>query len=157
MRPFWLHQVVEYILGIVLISAAFQSPEPAVASALGIVILLNAAVTEGPGGAFRLVHRKVHRILDVVVFGLLVAGAVQPFFDIDLTSRLLLAAIAVVLGFVWWHTDFATRDERKARRRQMARPSSEEIGRRAGRVVGDGVNAARRLKDRDRGSEPGSG
>jgi hypothetical protein len=149
LRPFWLHQVVEYILGIVLISAAFQSPEPAVASVLGVVIMVNAAITEGPGGAFRLVHRKVHRVLDVVVFGLLVAGAVQPFFGIDLTSRVLLAAIAVVLGFVWWHTDFATKDERKARRRGMARPSSEEIGRRAGRVVGDGVNAARRLKDRE--------
>lgn len=149
LRPFWMHQIVEYILGIVLISAGFQSPQPVVPSVLGVVIMLNAAITEGPGGAFRLVHRKVHRVLDVVVVGLLVVGAVQPFVSIDSTSRILLGAMAVVLGVVTWNTDFATKDERKARRRRAARPSSEEIGRRAGRVVGDGVNAAKRLTDRD--------
>ena len=29
-RPFWMHQVVEYLIGIVLIGAAFQAPEPVV-------------------------------------------------------------------------------------------------------------------------------
>jgi hypothetical protein len=29
-RPFWMHQVVEYLIGIVLIGAAFQLPEPVV-------------------------------------------------------------------------------------------------------------------------------
>ncbi|MEO1059344.1 MAG: hypothetical protein AAFY28_20760, partial [Actinomycetota bacterium] len=55
-------------------------------------------------------------------------------------------AIAVVLGFVWFFTDFATKDERKARRAARARPASEELGQQAGRFVGDSINTAKRWK-----------
>ena len=142
-RPFWTHQLVEYLIGIVLISAGNQSIEPAVPGVMGLVVILNAAVATGPAGAFRLVNRKVHRVLDLVVMALLVAAAVQPWFSVDNVTRTMLVAIAFVLFFIWFHTDFETRDERKSRKARQSRPSSEDYGRHAGRLVGGGVKAVR--------------
>ncbi len=148
-RPFWAHQLVEYLLGIGLISAAIQMPQPAVPAVLGLVIILNASIAKGAAGAFRLAGKRAHKQLDVVVMMLLLGGAVQPWFSIDNTSRLLLGAVAFVLWFVWFHTDFTEkvpRSERKATT-ETARPASEDIGRGAGRVVGGGVNSLKRWKD----------
>mgnify|MGYP001812570802 FL=1 len=154
LRPFWLHQVVEYLVGLMLIAAALQSPEPAVPAVLGVVVLGNAAIAIGPAGAFRLVGRKLHRSLDVVVMSLLAVTAFQPWVDVDTTGRLLVGGIALVLFVVWFHTDFADRDERRARRAKRARPQSADIGRQAGRVVGDTVNSVKRIRDEYR-SEAG--
>jgi cation transport ATPase len=144
LRPFWLHQVVEYLVGLVLISLAIQSPEPAVPAVLGLFVLINAAIARGPASAFDLLPRKVHRVADLVVIGLLVAAAFQPWFDVDGTGQLLLVLIAVVLFVVWFHTDFEDRAGRTARRAARARQSSEDRGRQAGRVVGDTVNSLKR-------------
>ena len=153
-RPFWTHQLVEYLLGIGLISAAVQMPQPAVPAVLGLVVILNAAVAKGAAGAFRLAGKRAHKYLDVVVMLLLVAGAVQPWVSIDNTSRLLLGGIAFVLWFVWFHTDFTEKVPRAERKATAAaseggseRPTSEQIGRGAGRVVGGGVNSLKRWKD----------
>lgn len=147
LRPFWMHQVVEYLLGLVLISVAFQSPTPVVASVMGVLVMINAAVAIGPAGAFRLVPRGLHRWFDVGLMVLLVAVAVQPWLDVDNVSRILIVAIAAVLFVVWFHTDFADRAGRKARRAARARPTSEERGREAGRLVGDSMNAIKRWRD----------
>ena len=53
-RPFWTHQLIEYLVGIGLISAAVQMPQPAVPAILGLVIILTAAIAKGAAGAFRL-------------------------------------------------------------------------------------------------------
>jgi len=152
LRPFWMHQVVEYLIGLVLISFAFQSPRPAAVAVVGIVIVLNAALSVGAAGAFRLVPRRLHRWIDVVVMAALLVLAVQPWIDVDLVSRLVIGAIVFVLFFVWFHTDFAPRIPRAARRAAGAsgggpadRPvDSVERGRRAGRFVGESINAIRR-------------
>ena len=52
-RPFWMHQIVEYILGGALVASGLQSPTPAVPSVLGGIVMLHAAITMGPVGAFR--------------------------------------------------------------------------------------------------------
>src|SRR6056297_1193029 len=114
-RPFWAHQVIEYLLGIALISVSVQMPQPALPATLGLLILLNAAVARGAAGAFRLTGKRVHRFLDVVVMLLLVAGAVQPWVSIDNVGRLLLGGIAFVLWFVWFHTDFTEQTPRAER------------------------------------------
>jgi hypothetical protein len=124
---------------------------------LGLVIILNAAITKGAAGAFSWAGKGVHKQLDVVVMLLLLAGAVQPWVSIDNTSRFLLAGVAFVLWFVWFHTDFtekvpraerkAAKAEAKATASDAARPSSEALGRGAGRVVGGGVNSFKRWKD----------
>ena len=146
MRPFWMHQIVEYIIGAVFISAGFGSPTPAVPAVLGALVMVNAAVAIGPAGAFRLVHRRVHRILDLVVIGLVVVAVVQPVVDVDANARLLIGLLGIVLLFVWWNTDFATKEERKSRRRRVSTPDAEELGRSAGRSAAGTYLAAKRLK-----------
>ncbi len=153
-RPFWMHQVVEYLIGLVLIGASFQAPKPAVPAVMGMLIMLNTAIAKGPASAFPLVGRTVHRWLDVVVMLLLVAALFQPAFDVDSTGRLLLGAIAFVMFFIWLNSDFSEKAARKQdkkkqkveRSERLARPESQEIGKKAGRAVGDGVNAAKRLR-----------
>lgn len=152
-RPFWMHQVVEYLIGIVLVGAAFQAPEPAVPAVMGMIVVGNTAIARGPASAYPLVGRTVHRWLDAVVMLLLVVAAFQPVFDVDSTGRLLLCGIAFVMFFIWLNSDFTEKVDRKknkqaqkaARRERLARPESEALGRKAGRAVGDGVNAAKRL------------
>ena len=133
---------------------------------LGLVVILNAAIAKGAAGAFRVVGKRTHRWLDLVVMGLLTAGAVQPWISIDNVGRFMLGAFALVMFFVWFHTDFTERVPRA--RRAMAtkdtsrthdtstattkakvnsKVTSEDIGRGAGRLVGGGVNSLKRWKD----------
>jgi hypothetical protein len=159
-RPFWIHQLIEYLVGIGLISASVQLPDPAVPALLGLLVIVNAAVAKGAAGAFRLVGRRLHRALDLVVIGVLVFFAFQPWVSIDGTTRLLIGAIAFILIFVWFYTDFAeqrTRAERKAeqaaQRAARGPRDSTEIGRQAGRAVGGAARSVKRWKDGPAGAE----
>jgi hypothetical protein len=58
------------------------------------------------------------------------------------------------MAFVWFHSDFDDKAARKQRTQADARPTSEDIGRQAGRLVGDGYNAVKRM--RAKGEEPSS-
>ena len=144
-RPFWMHQIVEYILGAALVAAGLQSPTPAVPSVLGAVIMLHAAITIGPVGAFRVLHRRVHQVVDVVVLVAELTAGVQPWVDLESSTRIIILGIAVVHLFVWWQTSFAQRT--KSRIVSPDGDRSTELGRIAGRVVGNGVNAIRRQRD----------
>jgi uncharacterized membrane protein YhaH (DUF805 family) len=139
-RPFWIHQLVEYLIGIMLISFALRTLEPALPAIMGVLIMLNAAVATGGAGAFRLVSPRLHKTLDVVMMLLLLVAAFQPWISVDNVARLMLGAMAFVLLFIWFHTDFTTRRERKANK---TKPTSEEIGRTAGRVIGNSMNSVR--------------
>jgi hypothetical protein len=118
---------------------------------MGLLILLNTSVAVGPAGAFRLVSRRLHKQLDLVVIGLLFFMAAQPFWSVDSTGRLIMAAIGVVMFFIWFHSDFTsseTRKAEKAARRAVSDPvTSETVGKSAGRLVGEGVNSLKRWKD----------
>ena len=166
-RPLWMHQIVEYVIGIALVSASIQQLQPKVPALLGLLVILNAAIAKGAAGAFRVVGRRTHRWLDLVVIGLLIAGAVQPWVSIDNVSRFLLGGCAFVMFFVWFHTDFTERAPRARRATQTkgthqtndtsgtsgatanvkVKVTSEDIGRGAGRLVGGGVNSLKRWKD----------
>ena len=142
-----MHQIVEYMLGLILIAAAVQQPNPAVPAVMGLLIILNAAITIGPLGAFRIISRRVHRVLDILVMLVLASSTLQPWVEEDSTGRLLVGAITFVYFMVWFHTDFEERSDRKARRAARAKPESEELGKQAGRMVGDTVNSLKRWKD----------
>ena len=64
-------------------------PDPVVPALAGGLVILNAAVVDGPLGAFRLFSRRAHRIADLVVIGVLVVLAVLPWLDVDNASRIL--------------------------------------------------------------------
>ena len=141
-RPFWMHQLVEYILGGSMVAAGLQSPTPVVPAVIGVVIMLHAAVTVAPLGAFRVISRKVHRVVDIAVIGVEIGAGAQPWLNLDSATRFLMIGIAVVHLFVWWNTNFAMRVKSPSVSAEGGR--STEIGRIAGRLVGNGVNAVRR-------------
>jgi hypothetical protein len=159
-RSFWLHQAAEYLIGAVFVAQGLQSPTPIVPSVLGGFIMLNAACTKGSLSAFRLIGRRMHRILDAVIIGLILVACIQPWISIDNSTRLIMAMLAFVLGFVWWQSDFT---EKAPATRPAAPPSTSEpapiadpgpdgsrpdtIGRAAGRLAGKGVNAYRARRD----------
>ncbi len=62
-----------------------------------------------------------------------------------------MAAIGVVMFFIWFHSDFtppAEKQAAKAARKAASGPvSSETVGKSAGRIVGEGVNSFKRWKD----------
>jgi hypothetical protein len=147
-RPFWMHQVVEYILGGAMVATGLQSLTPLVPTLVGGLIMLHAAITVGPLGAFRVINRGVHRVIDVVVIGVEVVAGVQPWIDLDDGTRIIVVGIAAVHLFVWWNTNFALRVKKTGVSAEGGR--STEIGRIAGRLVGNGVNAVRRPRGDDR-------
>ena len=143
-RPFWMHQVVEYILGGALVASGLQSPTPLVPSVLGGIVMLHAAITVGPAGAFRLLRRRLHRVIDVLVIALELLAGVQPWINLASTTRIIVVGIAVVHLFVWWQTSYAERT--KSVRVSAEGGRSTEVWRIAGRLVGNGVNAVRRQR-----------
>ena len=118
----------EYIVALVLIASGLQSPEPLWPALAGGLVLVNAAFSGPPLGAFRAVGRSLHRRLDLVVVGVLVVLAALPMLNIDTASRVTMVVVAAVLGVVWWGTNFADSAER--RRRRLALVGATGQGRR---------------------------
>lgn len=150
-RPFWMHQLVEYLLGLLLISFGARSLTPLMPCVLGALIVINAAITRGPMSAFRGIPRSVHRRLDVVLVVVAVGFALQPVVEIESAGRVLIVVAAGALVFLWSQSSFAEKVPRARRTRSTGVPVSNEaidrgvqIGRTAGRWVGEGVNAVRR-------------
>jgi hypothetical protein len=147
-RPFWMHQVVEYILGGAMIATGLQSPTPLLPCLVGAVIMLHSAITIGPVGAFRVITRRVHRVVDVAVITTEVVAGLQPWIHLESGTRIIMVGIALVHLYVWWNSSFASRVKSAAVSAEGGR--STEIGRIAGRLVGNGVNAVRRPRSDDR-------
>lgn len=104
--PFWLHQLGEYLIAAVLIASAWYSPEPAVQAVLGSMIMINAAVADGPSGAFRFIGRTIHKWIDVAIMVLLLVAALQGWFDVNTTGRIALPVMSAALFVLWLRTDF---------------------------------------------------
>jgi hypothetical protein len=155
LRPFWLHQAAEYLVGLVIVVMGLQTLKPGIPVLAGGLVLLNAALVDGPLGAFRLFSRRGHRIADVVVIAVLVLGAVFPGTGIDSTSRALLGVSAFILSVVWWNSAFENRATKKAKAQAAAARAqpgakvdrSQQIGRGAGRLAG---TVAKTIRDRQR-------
>ncbi len=64
---FWIHQLVEYLLGVLVILEAVHVDKPIVPVVVGGLVIAAAATADGPLAAARLVPRAVHRILDIVL------------------------------------------------------------------------------------------
>jgi hypothetical protein len=135
MRPFWVHQLAEYLIGIALVAQGMQDLSPLVPTVAGALVMVNTSLARGPLGAFRLVGRGLHRWLDVAVMAAIVVGIVQPWIAVEITGRLIMAVMLVPLGFLWFYTDWAERPDRTARRDARAGTTGDAIGRSAGRMA----------------------
>jgi hypothetical protein len=136
-----MHQLVEYLLGVALLSQGLRTTEPLVPTVLGALVLLNVAVVDGPLSAFKAVSRWFHRGVDAA----LVAAMVVAALLVDsLTSsvRFMIGGCAAVMAFLIWRSDY--REPVKRAPVASGAGRSEEVGRLAGRAVGQGVQAWRR-------------
>jgi hypothetical protein len=112
-RGFWMHQLVEYGIagGLIMISA--QSSTPLAPASMGIAILFNVAVADGPLSAFKWFSRRVHKYLDwVIIIAALVASAV---LDLDVQGRLVLLAVGLVMAVVVLGTNFVKKGAQQPR------------------------------------------
>ena len=144
MRPFWIHQAAEYLIGIALVAQGLQDPKPVVPCVVGTLVILNAAIVRGPLGAFKWFGRGLHRWLDVGMMGVIAVrrpAAVGRHRDRPVAAMMLVMLLP--LGFLWFYTDWAERPARKERRKANAGPTGEKIGRSAGRLAGSGYVAAK--------------
>ncbi len=139
-RPFWLHQLAEYVLAGGLLTAGLRGDDPLVPVALGVALALNAACVDGPFGAFRVLSRLVHRIFDVVILAAMLVALVLP----GTGSRWVIAGVALVEAFVILNSNYAKRVKGQPVRAVDGGGRSEEVGRMAGRVAGLGVQAYRK-------------
>jgi hypothetical protein len=145
LRPFWMHQLVEYVIGLALIAQGMQDPDPLVPTAAGVLVLVNAAAVRGPMGAFRFIGRRVHRWLDVVVGALIAVGALQPWAEVEVTGRALMLVMLLPLGFLWFYTDWEEGPGRRQRRIEQATGAGDHVGRTAGRLAGSAYVAGKNV------------
>lgn len=152
MRPFWIHQLVEYIIGLALIAQGMQDPEPLVPTLAGVLVLVNAAAVRGPLGAFRFIGRRTHRWLDLAVGVVILLAALQPWAEVEVTGRGIMLIMLLPLGFLWFYTDWEERPGRQQRRAAQASGRGDDLGRTAGRLAGSAYVAGKKaIKKR---SEP---
>jgi hypothetical protein len=148
MRPFWIHQLAEYLIGLALIAQGMQDPDPVVPALAGVLVMVNVSIARGPLGAFKLVGRKVHKWMDLLVMVAIVVGAVQPSIQVNSSGRLIMLLMLIPLGFLWFYTDWEERGARKDRRLAGADGGrGEDVGRKAGRYAG---NAYKAIKNRSK-------
>lgn len=156
-RPFWMHQLVEYILGGALVASGLQSPYPVMPTVLGGVIMLHAAMTKGALAAFNVIPRRIHRFIDPAIIVLVVLSAVRPWVEIDDGTRVIVFGIAAVHLVVWLSSSFAEKPKKaKNATNASSAPASPAdpndrsvvVGQKAGRLAASGVLFARRQKDK---------
>jgi Ca2+/Na+ antiporter len=134
----------EYVIAVACAMVAYQSPTPRPLVIVAIIIGVNAAVSKGALGAFQWIPKRVHRVIDVVVVGLMILIAIV--MDADLLTRLVIVLLAIVLVVLVLGTNFAEKTARQAGTTspsEMVSERSEDWGRKAGRLAGRVGRAAR--------------
>jgi hypothetical protein len=149
--PFWIHQALEYLCGLLVVSQAIHASGVVLPIVAGAALILLGATADGPLAAFRLVTRGAHRVLDIVAIVLL-AGALALFGrDGDEAEISLVVVAIVVLVALVFRTNYAPKPVKvKSRRRTPSSADdgglSEEVGRKAGRAVAAGVKYVKAAK-----------
>jgi hypothetical protein len=129
--PFWIHQLVELLLGILLLVQGARTGEhTAVLVTLGGLLLALALCSDGPLGAWRWIGRRLHRVLDFVAAAVLALSPLALSLDRALAIVVLEVAAA---GMVWLalRTNWRPRSPRVE---VPAPPLAQRLGRLAGRA-----------------------
>jgi len=139
-RPYWLHQVAEYIVGFILLVAVSRvdGAERVPLIIGGGLVLVNAAISGPPAGCLHLVSRRVHRWTDVGVIVALVAIPVVFRDDAPSTVWIAMYGSAVVLTVIRLATDYRAPTPRKRAEQPTepaTPPSTTNLARTAGKAV----------------------
>ena len=149
--PFWMHQLMEYGLGLALLLQAPHAELPLVLLASGAGIIILGGTAKGPLAAWRGVNKRTHRRLDLACALVALVVAVVFWSRLGVTSGGTLVVVAVFLLLLASSVDVRERPPRTWPGRgsgPSAPLDSEEVGRAAGRVVVKGVQAYRNRKKR---------
>ncbi|HEY4333789.1 MAG TPA: hypothetical protein VGM78_14510 [Ilumatobacteraceae bacterium] len=135
-RPFLMHQLAEYLMGVVFIAQGLQSHTPVVPTVMGAIVMFNTGAAKGFLSAFRLFGRRIHHILDLAVIAAIVIVAVQPALSIDNTTRVIMGLLAFALLVVCLNSDYS--EPKKPDRGTRARTAAASAGSAAAASVGSG-------------------
>jgi len=132
--PFWIHQLVELLLGILLLVQGARTGEhTAVLVTLGSLLLVLALCSDGPLGAWPWIGRRLHRALDVAAAAVL---ALSPLvLSLDQTLAIVVLEVAAV-GMAWLalRTNWRPRPVKTASAASASPPLARRLGRLAGRA-----------------------
>ena len=143
-RPFWVHQLVEYLFGVAFITQAIQASKPAIPILTGLVLIGNATLARGPLSAYPRVPRRVHRVIDVVLVIAIVLLAAFSGDALSPANRFVMYGIALAYAFVVWRSEYKEKPKPQAVEAPGGR--SEELGRLAGRAAGNAVNTIKAMR-----------
>ena len=121
--PFWIHQLVELLLGILLLVQGARTGEhTALLVSLGAVLLLLALCSDGALAAWPWIGRRLHRVLDLVVAATL---AVSPLvFGVDhLLAIVILEVAAASMLWLAFRTEWRTKVKEKEKVKEKPTPA----------------------------------
>jgi hypothetical protein len=111
-RPigFGIHQGVELLLGVFVLLTVVRMPEPDIAPVitLGMVLVVLPVITVGPLAAVRLLRPAAHRVLDVVLVMLALAGPLLPL-GLDAAAIPVVVLAGLGLAVLTRSTSYAVR------------------------------------------------
>ena len=114
--PFWVHQVVELLLGmLLLIQGARTEEHTALLFGLGGLLLLLTLCSEGGLGAWPWIGRRLHRVLDLVAALVLALSPLLLGFD-DVFAVVVVEAAALAMVWLALRTNWKVRAKRQPRR-----------------------------------------
>ena len=109
--PFWIHQLVELLLGgLLLVEGARTGQHTAVLVSLGAVLLLLALCSDGALGAWPWLGRRAHRVLDLVAAAVLALSPLLLGLG-HLLAIVVLEVAAVAMVWLALRTDWRTAAE----------------------------------------------
>src|SRR4051794_5090675 len=134
--PFWIHQLVELLLGmLLLVQGARTGEHTAVLVTLGVVLLLLAVCSEGALAAWPWIGRRLHRVFDLVAAAVLALSPLALGLDHVLPIVILEIAAAAM---VW----LALRTEWRPPGKQTRKTPRNSAGRRSVPPVAPAAPAA---------------
>jgi hypothetical protein len=119
--PFWIHQLVELLLGILLLVQGARTGEhTAVLVTLGGLLLLLALCSEGALAAWPWIPRRVHRALDFAAAAVL--AVVPLFLGLDHVLPIVILEVAAA-AMAWLALRTEWRPPTRAPKRSRSKPA----------------------------------
>lgn len=166
--PFWVHQVVDMLLGVlVMVEGARDGNHTAVLVGFGAALLLLSLLSDGALGAWSLIGRRTHRVVDVLL-ALAFAAAPLVFSISDALPIAVLEGAAIALLWLSIRTSWVKRPsaaqrglgsrfrlrepaataEAEPEQSETEVPAARRLGAVVGRVREDGARTAGRATGR---------
>src|SRR6478736_2662800 len=124
--PFWIHQLVELLLGmLLLVQGARTGEHTAVLVTLGGVLLLLALCSDGALAAWPWIGRRLHRALDLVAAAVLALSPLALGLD-HILPIVILEVAAAAMVWLALRTEWRTpvkRSRTRSRTRSTAAPA----------------------------------